>query len=135
MNGRVIIVHNIEHVRTALAAAEKQKVMVCLLSAPGAAGYTGAAVFRDMIEQAAREYPGVEFTAALDCADNPGHALGALRQGIKGLKIHLKDNIKERIRDIADQYRATIYDCRSETLDLLYQAEPDQACRSWLEKG
>ncbi len=134
MKGRAIIVHNIDHARNALAAAKSLKVTVNLLSPPGAAGYMGAAVFGDIIKRAALEYPGVDFTATLDCSNSPGLALGALRHGIKGLKIRLEESIRTRIRDIADQYCATIDDSHGETLDLLCQTDPARACRSWLGK-
>ena len=47
-----IIVHTLEQATAALAAAEEFDREVTLLSAPGAAAYVGATVFRDMIAAA-----------------------------------------------------------------------------------
>ena len=52
MNERPIIVHSLEDAEAALAAAADLGVPVTLRSAPGAARYLGATVFRDMISEA-----------------------------------------------------------------------------------
>ncbi|MEE8393131.1 MAG: class II fructose-bisphosphate aldolase [Rhodospirillales bacterium] len=134
MKGRAVIIHNLEQARAALSAADRLQVPVTLLSAPNAAGYLGAAVFREMIVQAANDHPGVDFRAVLDCGEDPGLALGALRHGIKCLRIRTGGDVKSNIDDIAGQSGATIDQDDGETLDLLYQDDPMQACLDWLEK-
>lgn len=54
-----------------------------LLSAPGAAGYLGAGWFLAVAQAAAAAHPDVLHKAVLDCADAPGHALAALRAGLR----------------------------------------------------
>ena len=51
MNERPIIVHSLEDAEAALAAAADLGVPVTLRSAPGAARYLGATVFRDIAAQ------------------------------------------------------------------------------------
>ncbi len=58
---------------------------VTLLSAPGAAGYAGCGWWRAMVEAARAEVPGVEGTDVLDCLDQTGRAIEALRYGLRRL--------------------------------------------------
>src|SRR3990167_5130631 len=93
MLNRPIIVHDIEDARAALAAAVEAGIAsLTLRSAVGAARYLGATVFRDMIAEAARPYPGVAVTAVFDCGDDPGLALGALRHGLKVIRLAAGDD-------------------------------------------
>ncbi|RYI99019.1 MAG: hypothetical protein EON47_17965, partial [Acetobacteraceae bacterium] len=58
---------------------------VVLLSAPGAAGSLGPAWFLALVAAAAAARPGVPHLAVLDCADAPGHALAAIRAGLRAV--------------------------------------------------
>jgi hypothetical protein len=74
-----VVVHAVADVRAALAAAGPRGVL--LLSAPGAAAWLGAPLFRAMVAAAAAEFPSVPHRALLDCAGDPGYALAALAAG------------------------------------------------------
>ncbi|MCW9040408.1 MAG: hypothetical protein OQJ76_07920 [Rhodospirillales bacterium] len=126
MPERAIIVHDIAHVRAALAAAAEAGIHVTLISPPGAAAYMGAAMFGEMIDQAAAEYPNAIFTAVLDCSDDPGMALNALRHGVKAIRFAGPEEVKVKIADIAAQSGATIKSSIPGALDL---AESDLAER------
>ena len=132
MRGRAIIVHSLDHAKAALSAAAELGVPVTLRSAPGAAAYLGAAVFRDMIAEAVRTYPGVALTAVLDCGDNPGLALNALRQGIKVVRLEAAADVRSRVADIAAQSGAAVDEERDSVLDLLDTADFRSACLAWL---
>ena len=135
MEEKAVIVHSLDHARAALAAAGRAGVPVTLLSAPGAAAHLGAAVFRDMIAQAASANPGVPFTAVLDCGDAPGLALNALRQGIGRIRVSAPAKVRERIADIAARSGAVLdEDDGARPLDLLDAADPFEACRAWLDE-
>lgn len=134
MTGRAIIVHSVEQARAALAAAAALRMPLALRSAPGAAAYLGAAVFREMIAQAAADYPEVPLTAALDCGDDPGLALNALRQGIKIVRIHCPAEVRTRLANIAGQWDAVLDD-DDPALDLLDEADPLAASQAWLGSG
>ncbi len=128
-----IIVHGIENVRAAIDAAAGLGVPVTLLSAPSAAASLGAAVFREMIAQAARDHPDVAVTAVLDCGSDAGRALGALRQGVRAVRLDAPDDVREKVADIAAQLDARLDDDGDgETLDLLDSADAAEACRRWL---
>lgn len=132
MNTPVIIVHTLEHARAAIGAAAELGIPAVLRSAPGAASYLGAAVFRDMIAEAAAEYPSAAFTAVLDCDDQPGLALNALRRGIKAVRVDVAPDVAARIADIAAQTGAVVDNSDGSVLDLLHVEDPATACRTWL---
>ncbi len=127
-----IIVHSLDHATAALAAAEQFDLPVTLLSAPGAAAYLGATVFRDMIAAAAARHPNARHQAVLDCGDDPGLAMGALRHGIQGVRISNGELIRDKLADIAHQRGAFVYQESGETIDLDGMADPLATCRLWL---
>jgi len=127
-----IIVHSIDHASAALRVAAEQGLNVTLLSAPGAAAYIGATVFRDMIAAAAVAHPKASYTAVLDCGDDPGLALGAMRHGIKAVRITNGDVIRDKLAEIASQRGVTVYENADEALDLDGMTDPAATCRAWL---
>lgn len=130
-----IIVHNQEQAAAALSVAQELDVPVTLISAPSAAAYVGATVFRDMISNAAERHPDARYRAVLDCGDEPGLALGALRHGIKGVRIHNGPELSEKLADIAEQRGAFVYSDKGEELDLYGMTDPAAACRAWLSSN
>ena len=132
MTGRPVIVHSFDHARAALAAADGLDAAVTLLSAPGAAAYLGASIFRTMVAEAAVAYPGVKLTAILDCGNDPGLALNALRHGIKALRLDTSPDVRRRIADIAAQADAVLDEDLGPALDLFAVANLEAACRAWL---
>ena len=132
MTRRAIVVHSLVHARAALTAAAELGVALTLQSAPGAAAYLGAPVFRDMVDAAAAAFPEVTVTAVLDCGDAPGHALNALRHGIRTLRVDVTGAVRERLADIAGQCGAVLDDDAGPVLDLADAPDPLDACRRWL---
>lgn len=127
-----IIIHNLEHAQAALKAAKSLGIQVTLISPPGAAATLGATVFRDIIATAAQSHPGARYKAVLDCGDEPGLALGALRHGIKVVRISNGPELSEKLADIASQRGASVYDETGDELDLYGMEFPEAACRAWL---
>lgn len=78
-----VTVHDAGDAALALSLAGPRGVL--LLSAPGAAGSLGAPWFLAILAQARAAHPEVVHGAVLDCADAPGHALAALRAGLRDL--------------------------------------------------
>ena len=74
------MIHGIEHARAALGPG----LPVVLVSGPGAALYAGCGWWAALMAAARAEFAG-QWTDLLDCADAPGHAMAALRMGLKGL--------------------------------------------------
>jgi len=133
LSGRRIIVHSLDHARAAIAAAAALDVPVMLASANGAGGYAGPLWFKALIEAATIDHPDVAVTAVLDCGDEAGTVLGALRAGIKRVRFTGAAPARERLAAIAAQLDATIESSEVEAaLDLLDVAELEAACRAFL---
>src|ERR1700679_2915749 len=83
---REIIVHSLAHALAAVAAAETLNRPVTLASARGAALQVGPAWFKAVVDQARAAYPEVTVMAILDCGDQPGAVMAALRVGLTHLR-------------------------------------------------
>lgn len=129
---RRIIVHSLDHARAALAAAAELGVPVMLVSAAGAGAYAGPLWFKALIEAARADHPDVAVAALLDCADEPGTVLAALRAGIKSVRFTGAAAARERLAGIAAALGATIESDAGPALDLLDARDPASACRAYL---
>jgi len=129
---RAIVVHDLDHARAALAAAAQCGRPATLLSAPGAAGYTGAPWFLRVVALAADEQPDAEWDSVLDCADRPGHVLAALRQGATAVRFTGSKSAAAKLAAIAESYGARLETGRTTALDLRGEADPLSACKAWL---
>ena len=134
MDGRIIVFHNLEHARAALAAALEADVAVTLRSAPGAAAYAGTGYLKAIADAAAKDYPKARVTWVIDCGADAGTALGALRIGWKCLRFSGPNALREKLADIAAQQDATVTgEAAGETvLDLLDDRDPAATCRDVL---
>lgn len=133
MAERAIIVHSLAHARAALRAASAHGVPVTLFSGPGAAGYAGPEWFRELIAAATAEHPDTQVTAVLDCGAAPGHALAALRAGLKAIRIEADPAVRRRIAELAADYGARVAPAvGDDALDLAAAVDPDAACHAWL---
>lgn len=133
VDARRIIVHSLDHARAALAAAAELRVPVTLASAEGAGGYAGPLWFKALIETALRDHPGLSAAAVLDCADEAGTTLAALRAGIKRVRFSGGDEVRQRLAAIAAQLGAEIESGEPPpALDLLDAADPRRLCRAYL---
>lgn len=131
---RAILVHGITHARAAARAAVATGKPVRLRSAPGAGAYAGAPWFREILEIVKREFPEADIDGSLDCADQPGAALAALRHGVTLIRFHGRGKIREKISAIAATCHARLDDDRSKALDLAEADDPDAASQQWLER-
>jgi hypothetical protein len=112
-----VVVHAAEQAAAALAAAAGP-CGVLLLSAPGAAGSLGAAWFLALVARAAAEVPGRRHWAALDCGDAPGHALAAIRAGVRLLILSPACPAFPGVQAAAAEADATLWPARPSALDL-----------------
>jgi hypothetical protein len=76
-----VVVHSLANARVALAHGRP----ITLLSGEAAALYAGCGWWRAMTAAARAEFPHVATADFLDCADASGHALAALRIGLRHL--------------------------------------------------
>ncbi len=121
-----IVIHGLEHARTALASGRP----VLLLSAPGAALYAGCGWWRAVI---AASGGGLDAPDALDCADAPGRALEALSIGCRLVVLHpcpARDDVTARAAGLG----VAVLPARPPALDL---AEPgaERHVAAWLGIG
>ncbi len=135
MTQRPIIVHSLAEARAAVAAAAELGVPVTLASAPDAAGYLGALWFRELVQMASAERPEVQVGALIDCGDQPGHVMAALRQGLKRIRFTGPKSTAETLGSLASRYDAEIVTGALRAHDLIDQAKPETACRRWLSEA
>ena len=132
MSGR-IVVHSLEQAQAAVAAAAALGVGVTLVSAAGAGGYAGPLWFMALVDAARHDHPEIAVAAVLDCADEAGTALAALRAGVKQVRFTGPDPVRQRIAEIAAALGAAIEgDPVAGALDLLDQRDPKGAALTFL---
>jgi hypothetical protein len=127
-----IIIHGIEDLRAALKAAASLDRALTVLSIPGAASSAGAPWFHALIQAGSAEFPNAALTAVLDCADQPGHALGALRTGCRDLLLLDSVPAWPRVRAIAEAAGARLHASPGPTFNPRFFRDPIEACRDWL---
>jgi hypothetical protein len=103
-NAPVIVVHSLRHAIAALRAAAGAGRAVVLASAPGAGSYGGPGWFGALIVAAREAVPEARFSALLDCGDDVGAALAALRSEIEGVVFTGRADVSCRLADIARQH-------------------------------
>ena len=115
-----------------MRAAEALRAPLTLMSGAGAAGYAGPAWFEEVLRQARARHPKLGVTAILDCADAPGRALGALRWGVKRIRLAGNARGRARVGEIAKARGAALDDARYATLDLAGSKDPERAALQFL---
>ena len=117
----------------ALRAAKETGCEVLLISAPGAAAYLGGAVFRELLEEAHAAEPEAKFQGILDCADDAGIAMNAVRQGVKQIAFHATPEINKKIDAICKQAKALRVDLPTAPHDLNGAKTTLEKCISWIK--
>jgi len=131
--GKRVIFHSLADARAALAAASALHRPVTLASAHGAGGYAGPLWFKGVIEVAAAEFPEAAATYVLDCADEAGTVLLALRHGLKRVRFTGNAAARKRLEAIAAKLGAEIETGRQRAaLDLREARDPEAALRAYL---
>jgi fructose/tagatose bisphosphate aldolase len=133
---RRIIVHTFAQICAALDAAAALGVPVTVASAEGAGGYAGPLWFKSLVDEARRDHPQLRVTAVLDCGDEPGTALAALRAGIKRVRFTGPAELRAKLAAIAAELGATIEsEVSDKVLDLIDERDPAAACRAFLARN
>jgi hypothetical protein len=115
----VIVVHSLVHAVAALGAAAESGRDIVIASAPDAGIYAGPGWFGALIAAAREAVPAAQATALLDCGDDAGAAMGAIRAGIEGIVFTGRADVTARLADIAGQRGASLLTTRPEpALDL-----------------
>jgi hypothetical protein len=110
-----------------------------LVSAPDAGGYAGPGWFQALLAAARAAVPGARCSSLLDCGDNVGAALAAIRAEVEGVIFTGRPDVARRLSDIARQHDVRFDTKRpAEALDLAEyflapQEDVDRRCAEFLE--
>jgi len=96
-----IIFHSLDHAVAALTAVVRTGRAIVLMSAADAGGYLGPGWFVALVAAAREAVPEARFTALLDCGDNTGAALAAIRAEVEGVVFTGRADVALRLADIA----------------------------------
>jgi delta 1-pyrroline-5-carboxylate dehydrogenase len=99
-----VVVHSLAHATAALKAAARAGRPAVLVSPPGAGSYVGPGWFRALVAAARETVPEARFSALLDCGDDVGAALAAIRSEIEGVVFTGRAHVARRLAEIADQH-------------------------------
>lgn len=134
----VIIVRTLAEAEAALAAAAEAGCAIVLASPPGGALSAGAAFYDALARAAAARHPAARFTLRVDCADDTGAALGALRIGIPEICCRAPRASRDRLAALARRHGARLVAMSAqswrEALDLKGVGDPHEACRQRLAR-
>ena len=75
-----------------------------LTSAPDAGGYVGPGWFSALVAAAREAVPDARCSTLLDCGDNVGAALAAIRAEVEGVIFTGRPDVARRLADIARQH-------------------------------
>jgi hypothetical protein len=101
-----IIIHSLFQATAALTASARAGRPVVLVSAPDAGGYVGPGWFQALVAAAREAAPDARCSTFLDCGENVGAALAALRAEVEGVIFTGRPDVARRLADIARQHRA-----------------------------
>lgn len=128
-----IAIHELAHAIAALEAARRHRQPVMLVSAPGAVRSGGAGWWRELIAQARAQVPDADAASVLDCADEPGMALAAIREGVEAVALDGDTDTLRRVGDIARQSGVALHAPAPADLDLARSENPAGDCENLLE--
>lgn len=132
-----VIVHSLDHARAALRAARALKTPLTLESAVGAAGNWGTGAWVALIRRVREEFSDIAFDTVLDCADDWGYALSALRAGAEAIRVTGPPDVIAKIAAIAAAKGAKVANETGDSLDLAPfigddPAEVERKVHTWL---
>jgi len=104
----VVIIHSLAHAVAALRAAAEAGRPVVIASAPDAGIYAGPGWFGAVLRAARKAVPGAQFDALLDCGDDAGAAMAAIRAGIEAVVFTGHADVVRGLADIAAQAGASL---------------------------
>jgi hypothetical protein len=122
-----VVVHDRGQAEAALAAAAEVGQEIQLRSAPDAAAYAGVGYLKALGDSLGHEI-------VIDCGDDPGLAMAALRTGCRRLAFTGPAALSQRLAEMAAQV-GVLYHHETEAPHALCLSPDDDArsrCRAWL---
>jgi hypothetical protein len=104
----IIVVHSLLHAAAAVKAAAAANREIVLLSAPDAGIYAGAGWWNALVDATGHAEPGGRFSAILDCGDDAGAAMAALRAGLSAVVYTGRAEVGQRLAAIAQQQNSRV---------------------------
>ena len=99
----VFVIHSLTQAVAALSAAAEAGRAIVLASAPEAGISAGSGWFREVVQAAREAVPPARFRALLDCGDDAGAAMAAIRAGIEAIVFNGRTDVAARLADVAAQ--------------------------------
>ena len=123
-----VIVHHLDQAENVLRAAEEAGAQIQLRSAPGAALSAGVGFLHALGEAVGQEL-------LIDCDDDAGLAMAALRAGCRKLVFSGTDDQRQRLSQMATRYRAKIRGPADRSPPCLALSPDDDATalQAWLD--
>jgi hypothetical protein len=112
-----VIVHHLAQAKAVLNVARELDLTVQLRSSPGAAAYAGVGFLRALGDAAGQ-------ALIIDCDDDPGLAMAALRSGSKQLLFAGSSDLLRRVKQIAARSGGQVRD-RADVSVPLVALSPD----------
>jgi len=135
MSEPTFIIHDLSHALAVGRASVELGLPATVQSAPGLATTLGPEAFTAMIEETLHACPDNMVVSVLDCGDQAGTAIGALRRGVKRISANLETPVLDKISDIARQLDAEVVATSDTALDLLGVADMDRVIRQHMTDG
>ncbi len=136
----VVVVYTLAQAIGALKAAARAGQPVRLLSAANAGVCAGVGWFSALVDAARAAVPAARCTALLDCGDQPGAVLAAIRIGVEAVIFAGRADVARRLGEIAARhgvgFRRTRPAADLDLIDDFFASEDESAqhCAALLER-
>jgi hypothetical protein len=133
-----IIIHSLLQATAALTASARAGRPVVLVSTPEAGGYVGPGWFKALVAASHEAVPDARCSSFLDCGENVGAALMAIRAEVEGVVFTGRPDAAHRLADVARQHGVRFETKRpADALDLAEdffasQEEVERRCAEFL---
>lgn len=135
MRSFCFIVHSFDHAFAALSVCKELNLQAVLVTAPQTVAFAGVQAAFSMLEQARNETQNENCRFILDCGENRGAVLAALRKKNVNVYTALTGGVYNALNEIAAQTGARLTNVLpSIRLDLSKHARLKPACRDFIKQ-
>jgi hypothetical protein len=127
--GRRVVVRSLRQALAAAEAAAALGVPLVLESAEGAVAYAGIGWFAGLRQAVRERHPSLDLAFVLDCGDEAGTAMAALRRGFRRVRFSGPPAVAEKLRQMGLGLETGN---AGAALDLGHAMQPEDACRKFL---
>ena len=130
----IFVVHDRDQALRVAHASQISGVAVQLFSAKAAASSLGPETFQAIINEARHRYPSARIECFLDCAEDAGLALAALRRCTSHISVTLPPQAQKKITEIARQRGAHVRSYPKHGMDLAFAEYHDKDLADYIRK-